>query len=174
MNIGRAVMRVRLAGMSVRIRVATVEDAPRVVEVYVDSWNAGFTGLMPPIAVDEGRIRRWATDLADERNTWWVAEIDGSIAGLAGIGPSRDPVDPRLGELDTMAVDPAHWRAGIGTALMQTALEALASTYPQAILWTLAGYDQGQRFYESTGWHLDGNTRDDGHQVSYRHDLSGG
>jgi GNAT superfamily N-acetyltransferase len=155
------------------IRPATPDDAPLVTQIYVDSWNAGFVGLMPPITLDEARVQRWAKELADGRNSWWVAEVGGSIVGLAGIGPSRDPVDPRLGELDTMAVGPAHWRTGIGTALMRTALNALAAAYPQAILWTLAGLDQAQRFYTSTGWYADGGTRDGGHQLSFRHDLSG-
>ncbi|WP_406048118.1 GNAT family N-acetyltransferase [Kribbella sp. NBC_00889] len=158
--------------MTVQIRAAMAEDAPRVVEIYVDSWNAGFTGLMPPIEADAGRIQRWATDLASDRTSWWVAEANGTIAGLVGIGPSRDPVDPQLGELDTIAVDPTHWRTGLGTNLMHTALDALAA-YQQAILWTLANYPQGQRFYESTGWYADGATRADGHQVMFRHDLRG-
>jgi ribosomal protein S18 acetylase RimI-like enzyme len=103
---------------------------------------------------------------------WWVAARCGAIAGFVGIGPSRDPVDPELGELDTIAVDPAHWRSGVGTALMRTALGALDDDgYREAILWTLADYDRGQRFYLSTGWTPDGGTRDNGHQVSFRHRL---
>jgi GNAT superfamily N-acetyltransferase len=65
------------------------------------------------------------------------------------------------------------WRStGIGKALMQTAIEGLTEArYPEAILWTLADYPQGQRFYESTGWHADGSTRDNGHQVCFRRRL---
>jgi len=137
----------------------------------VDSWNAGFGDLMPAIALDDSRAARWADQLADGRNSWWVAVYDGLIAGLVGIGPSRDPIDPDLGELDTIAVAPPYWRTGIGTALMDTALEALAATYPEAILWTLANYPQGNRFYEATGWTLTTHTRDNGHQVSYRRTL---
>ncbi|WUJ75111.1 GNAT family N-acetyltransferase [Kribbella soli] len=148
------------------IRSATRADAPRVVQIYVDSWNDGFGDLMPPIEVSDARIARWTETLAD--GNWWVAELDDTIAGLVGIGPSRDPIDPALGELDTIAVDPAHWRQGVGKSLMHKALQALEATYPEAILWTLANYPQGQTFYESTGWTLDGNTRDNGHQVSYR------
>jgi GNAT superfamily N-acetyltransferase len=151
------------------IRRAVVEDAPRVVQIYVDSWNAGFVGLMPPIALDEARVARWAGELAE--GSWWVAEYDDVLAGLVGVCPSRDPVEPGLGELDTIAVDPAYWRTGIGTALMHTAIDALAAKYPEAILWTLANYNQGQRFYESTGWTADGHTRADGTQVSYRRRL---
>ncbi|MGW1340171.1 N-acetyltransferase family protein [Kribbella sp. NPDC002412] len=156
--------------MSLAIRPALVEDAPRITQVYVDSWNAGFGELMPPAVLDDARIARWAGDLT--AGSWWVAERDGVIAGFTGIGPSRDPVDPQLGELDTIAVDPPYWRTGVGTALMHTALEALAAAYPEAILWTLANYPQGQRFYESTGWHPDGQTRDNGHQLSYRQTFS--
>ena len=159
-------------GMSIAIREAEANDAPRIVQIYVESWNAGFGELMPDLAVDEDRISRWTTDLTTGQTHWWVAEYDGSIAGFVGIGPSRDPVDPELGELDTIAVDPAHWRKSIGTALMRTALDALAEAgFTEAILWTLAGYDQGQTFYNSMGWTRDGRTRDNGHQVAFRHDL---
>jgi N-acetylglutamate synthase-like GNAT family acetyltransferase len=139
----------------------------------VDSWNAGFAGLMPPIQVDEGRVNRWTKDLTDGPATWWVAEHDGTIAGLVGIGPSRDPIDPGLGELDTIAVAPPYWRTGVGTALMHTALEALAADYAEAILWTLANYPQAQRFYAATGWTPDGNTRADGTQLAYRRRFPG-
>ena len=149
------------------IRSATRADAARVVQIYVDSWNAGFGDLMPPIEVSDARIARWSDTLAD--GNWWVAEVDDTIAGVVGIGPSRDPIDPDLGELDTIAVDPAYWRQGVGKALMQKALQALATTYPEAILWTLANYPQGQHFYESTGWTLHGVSRANGHQLSYRH-----
>jgi N-acetylglutamate synthase-like GNAT family acetyltransferase len=159
--------------VTISIRHATGEDAARVTQIYVDSWNLGLGELMPQIALDDGRISRWVKDLTTGPATWCVAEYDGSVAGLVGIGPSRDPVDPRLGELDTIAVDPPYWRSGIGTRLMHVALQALAAGYPEAILWTLANYPRGQRFYESTGWHLDGASRDNGHQVSYRENRGG-
>ena len=148
------------------IRPASADDAARVARIYVDSWNAGFGDLMPTAVLDDARITRWAGELST--GNWWVAERDDTIAGFTGICLSRDPLDAQLGELDTIAVDPLYWRTGVGTALMRKALEELAGIYPEAILWTLAGYPQGQRFYESTGWTPDGNTRDNGHQVSYR------
>jgi ribosomal protein S18 acetylase RimI-like enzyme len=171
-----------------------------VARIYVDSWNLGFGDLMPPRVLDDERIDRWAATFAAATSPgpqpaatstraaatgpqnatttgqgharWWVAARSGAIAGFVGIGPSRDPVDPELGELDTIAVDPAHWRSGVGSALMRTALDALHhDCYREAILWTLAHYDRGQSFYLATGWTPDGGTRDNGHQVSFRHDL---
>lgn len=86
-----------------------------------------------------------------------------------GIGPSRDPVDPRLGELDTIAICPLHWRKGIGNALMSVALSYLAADgYDEAVVWTVEGYERGIAFYEATGWRRDGGARDDGRQIRMR------
>ena len=118
-------------------------------------------------------VSQWRQDLSKSvPQRWWVAEVAGAIGAFAGICPSRDPNDPVLGELDTIAVDPIHWRIGLGRTLMSTALHYLvADGYREAILWTLAKYDRGQRFYEAMGWTLDGGTRRDGQHVRYRHKL---
>ena len=139
---------------------------------YVASWNAGFSDLMPPRILDDAEVGRWTGELANGRGQWWVAEGSSQIVGFVGVGPSRDPLDAALGELDTIAVDPSHWRAGVGRALMSVALEALAQEgFREAIVWTLAGYERGHSFYGSTGWVADGTTRDGGRQTSFRHHL---
>jgi GNAT superfamily N-acetyltransferase len=148
------------------IRAAVGGDGAEVARIYVESSNDGFGQLMPAMVLDDGRVARWSETVAD--GNWWVAEVDGAIAGFVGIGPSRDPVDPELGELDTIAVDSPYWRRGVGTALMQKALEQLAARYDEAIVWTLANHPQAQTFYAKTGWALSDRTRDNGRQVSYR------
>lgn len=154
------------------VRAASGDDAPQVTRIYVDSWNTEFVGLMPPRSVTAELVERWRQDLARlVPQRWWVAE-KGSVVGFVGIGPSRDPVDPTLGELDTIAVDPGCWRGGVGRALMAVALQHLmADGYREAVLWTLAGYGQGQRFYEATGWRLDGGARAGERQIRYRRVL---
>jgi hypothetical protein len=55
---------------------------------------------------------------------------------------------------------------------MRTVLKHLVSDgYRAAVLWTLANYDRGQRFYEAMGWRADGGVRDEGRQIRYRHEL---
>ena len=156
------------------VRTAQVRDARVVAAIYVESSNEGFGALAPARRYSEERVTDWERDLCAGRpHRWWVAELDATVVGFAGIGPSRDPVDETLGELDTIAVDPGHWRRGIGNALMTVALEFLASDgYRAAILWTLSGYERGRAFYEATGWTLDGGIRDEGRQVRYRHLLT--
>ena len=155
------------------IRIAGASDASSIAQIYVDSWNTGFTGLMPARQLTIELIARWERDLAVPfPQRWWVAEVNAALVGFVGIGPSRDPIDPALGELDTIAVDPPCWRRGIGRALLTMAMRYLrADGYREAVLWTLAHYEQGQRFYAAAGWELDGGTRDAGRQVRYRHEL---
>ena len=103
----------------------------------------------------------------------WVAERESEIVGFVGIGPSRDPIDPNLGEIHTIAIDPPHWRTGIGRELMAVALDGLRNAgYPEAILWTLQNYPMGQQFYVAMGWCLDDAERDEGRQVRYHIALS--
>ena len=157
----------------VAIRSATKDDAVDVAHIYVKSWNVGFGG-MAYRSVTAELIERWRLDLVKPvPQRWWVAELKGSLVGFAGIGPSRDPIDSELGELDTIAIAPSYWRAGIGRALMSTALRYLiADGYREAVLWTFAEYERGQRFYEAMGWKLAGNIRAEGRQVQYRYRLS--
>ena len=155
------------------LRRANVDDAAAVVRVYVESWNAGFGLRMPVIEADPARIERWRHDLSDKTPTvWWVAEQEGFIVGLVGIGPCRDPIDENLGELDTIAVAPSVWHLGIGKRLMAVALDGLRKArVHSAALWTLSNYPLGERFYLATGWRRNGASRDRGNQVRYDHDL---
>ncbi|MFN8493328.1 MAG: GNAT family N-acetyltransferase [Caldilineaceae bacterium] len=160
----------------ITIRKAVAADASRVAHIYIDSWNMGFGELMPTRVVTPELITRWERDLAaPPPYQWWVAEADGATVGFAGIGPSRDPVDPNLGELDTIAVDPVWWRSGVGRALMAVTLRGLAEYgWREAVLWTLAHYERGQRFYTAMGWQLDGGVRNEGRQLRYRYRLTAG
>jgi N-acetylglutamate synthase-like GNAT family acetyltransferase len=159
------------------VRLAREADADEVVRIYVASWLAGFGDRMPEIAADAERIERWRATLAAARppERWWVAERDGAVVGFAGVCPCRDPVDPRLGELDTIAVDPPAWRTGVGRALLAEAVAAVeAHGYAEAVLWTLAAYPLGESFYRRAGFAPTGRVRRDGRQVQYGRRLRAG
>ena len=138
----------------------------------MESWNTGFAKVMPPRVLDRKQIARWERDIGTGPVQWWLADTGASVVGFAGTGPSRDPVDPDLGELDTIAVSPLAWRRGVGSRPMHAALGDLrGSGCRQAIVWTIAGYAQGRKFYESTGWHASGEVRDSGVQIAFRRPL---
>ena len=155
------------------VRDARPHDAEVIARIYVDSSNEGFGDLMRKKELDSERIDRWCTTLSGAPPArWWVALSAGAIHGFVGIGPCRDPIDASLGEVDTIAVDPNHWRIGVGRVLMRRALDYLKlDGYREARLWTLAEYTRGAAFYEAMGWTLTRAVRDDGRHVSYSHRL---
>jgi GNAT superfamily N-acetyltransferase len=157
--------------VTVSLRDAVVADAEAIARVYVESWNDGFAGLLPPRGLSSGEIERWTRDLSGPVR-WRVAVDLHHVLGFAGVGRSREPVEPGLGELDTIAVAPSSWRRGVGSLLMTDALSSLRSAgYDAAVLWTLAGYPRGDAFYRHHGWRPDGAVRDSGRQVCYRRPL---
>jgi Sortase and related acyltransferases len=83
-----------------------------------------------------------------------VAEVDGSVAGFAGLGPTRDrDEDPAtIAEIAAIYLAPEVWGAGIGSRLMMTVLETFAQAgYEQATLWVLDTNVRARRFYETKG-----------------------
>jgi N-acetylglutamate synthase-like GNAT family acetyltransferase len=155
----------------VELRPAESRDAEEVARIYIRSWNEGFGHLLGVRELTRETVDRWRNDLVVGPAQFTVAEIDGSMVGLVGVGPSRDPVDPVLGELDTIAVDPPNWRMGVGRRLMEHALGALRRSWVKAILWTPAEYERGHAFYTATGWVPLGLTRNDGTEVAFGRDL---
>ena len=154
------------------IRDARPSDAEAVERLYVQSMNAGLEGLFPPRTYSSKRVRQWESELGQPTQRWWLAVLGGEAVGFAGIGPSRDPVDPGVGELDTIGVLESRWRQGIGSALMKRCLHHLPGDgHSSAVVWTVDGHDQGIGFYESLGWQLDGVTRHHGRQVRLSHPL---
>ena len=154
------------------LRPAGADDAEDVGRIYIDSWNDGFGHLLGYRDHDPERTERWrhdlvGTDLMDDAVRWTVAEVDGEIAGFVGVGASRDPIDERIGELHAIAVNPGHWRRGVGSALMSRATEQLAADWDRAILWTPANYDRGHGFYRFMGWQPVGWSRALGSEVAF-------
>jgi N-acetylglutamate synthase-like GNAT family acetyltransferase len=76
-----------------------------------------------------------------------VAEVDGRVAGFAAlIG----------GELDGLFVEPAEWRRGIGSALVERAAHEARK---QGLSLTVTAAPQSRIFYESCGFSLEGEAK---------------
>lgn len=101
--------------MSAAIREASVADAPALGAMQMAALLAGYsefldsTGELPGVA---DRVLWWREELAVPGARAWIAEHDGSAAGLASIGQH---------ELRWICVMPERWGEGIGTALLATA-----------------------------------------------------
>ena len=137
------------AADSVRIRPMTMDDYDAAYAMWVACGN-GLNNL------DDSRegIARY---LARNPNTVFAAEEDGKLAGVILCGH-----DGRRGFIQHMSVDPAYRRRGIGTRLVNRALDALrAEQIHKVALVAFRKNAGGNAFWERLGF----TVRDD---LNYR------
>lgn len=155
-----------------KVRPAALADAERVVRVHVRTWQRAYAGIVPDsvlAALDdqiEQRIRRtrhrWSAPEGSAFSTLVATDADGLI-GFATFGPYRldggpdGQVDPAVGEVLAIYVDPDHQGRGAGRALMDAAVARLRDTgVDQVRLWVLEDNAPSRRFYERYGFAADG------------------
>ena len=125
------------------IRTMVPGDYDRVYALWMSCKNMGFNDL------DDSRegIERY---LARNPNTCFVCEADGDLAGVILSGH-----DGRRGFIHHMAVAEGHRRSGVGTALVERALEALKSEGINKVALLVFKYNRpGNAFWEKLGFEL--------------------
>jgi GNAT superfamily N-acetyltransferase len=129
------------------IRRATPDDAPALAAVHVRAWRRAYADI---VALEEmptiyRRRERWDALLADGAEVY-VFDQDSRIAGFAALDGN---------ELRAIYVDPPAQGAGVGTALLAAAIDALrAGGHDEAFLWTFEANGLARAFYERHGWEL--------------------
>jgi GNAT superfamily N-acetyltransferase len=158
------------------IRPATEADARALAEIQARGWRHAYADIVEPDRMPDPAeaYPRWRERVADPAIGAIVCEVDGTVAGFATFGASRDAgADARTGELYAIYVEPSAQGAGAGTRLLAAAVDGLrARGYADAMLWTLQGNGLAQAFYERHGWTLDeGAVQHDPPEVRYRRAL---
>jgi L-amino acid N-acyltransferase YncA len=168
------------------VRDATVEDARGIARVHTRTWQVAYDHVFPTNRlaglVEEHRAEQWHEWLSnpEERRHTLVVDVRDEVVGFADAGPTRDPESNRdlVGELYAIYVLPEAWGRGIGRALMAEVLRRLrADGFQEAILWVIEDNPRTRRYYELSGWHHDGGTKEDQmldiavHLVRYRISL---
>jgi GNAT superfamily N-acetyltransferase len=96
-----------------RIRPARPDDAAALVPLY-DAWSHA-----QPVEVVAERLEAWA---AAPDSEVLVAEVDGEVAGLAGVSAVLHLARPsRYARLAGLSVDARFRRRGVGAALVRAA-----------------------------------------------------
>ena len=142
------------------IRPARPQDAPAIARVHVVSWHETYPGLVPgwEIAARSyvDRLALWTRELGTpSRGTAaFVAERDGAVVGFGLAGPQRMAALRDLGHTGEVwslyVLRAAHGR-GVGRALMEAMLGALADRgHASAALWVVTANPAAQ-FYERFG-----------------------
>jgi len=125
------------------IREATIADATALGAVQMAALLAGYAEFLESTAALPGvaeRVSWWRAELEQPDARAWIAEHDGSAAGLVSIGP---------GALRWLCVMPERWGGGIGTALLARAEQELP---PEATLEVPEGNLRARRLFERRGW----------------------
>jgi ribosomal protein S18 acetylase RimI-like enzyme len=148
------------------VRAAGPDDAGRIAEINVRSWQAAYRGIVPRAILDgmdsESSRATWLRRIADlGQRSLFVGELDGRIEGYVLAGPARDHDLPDLaGEVYAIYVDPPAQGRGIGRALLDAATVDLTTAgFEPLVLWVLTANEPGRGFYEACGWRADGTTR---------------
>jgi phosphinothricin acetyltransferase len=103
---------------SLEIRPAAVADLPSVTRIYEHAVRHGTATfeLIPP---DLAEMRRRFDALMDGGFPYLVALLEGSVAGYAYAGPYRPRPAYRFTVENSVYLEPAIHRRGIGLQLMQ-------------------------------------------------------
>ena len=149
--------------MELSIRDATPEDAAAIAEVHVRSWRSAYRGMIPVEVLDAlsvvQRERNWRERLllattADAIPFTLVAELAGAVRGFCNVSRLDADAEATIGAL---YLEPAHLRAGIGSALLATALARLRDAgRDDVVLWVLEENRAARAFYERFGFAADG------------------
>ena len=145
------------------IRPATTADAALIAELHAASWRVAYRNVLKDAYLDgdilSERVALWNERMyaPDEGQHILIAESDGEAVGFTCVYVDHDAEWGNF--VDNLHVRQAHWRAGIGAALMvETARLCRAHARSRGMyLWVLESNDRARRFYERMGAAIDGH-----------------
>jgi GNAT superfamily N-acetyltransferase len=164
-----------LSGMALaRVRAATLEDAPTLAALHRATWQAAYSELLPPGALDgldTPQVRQAWADTVSGGATVLIATEGDDPVGFVVAGPApEDDVAGADGTLppdaahtmlvSTLLVEPRWGRRGHGGRLLATAATVLRDAgATRGIVWVPAGDPASLSFYRRAGWDPDGTVR---------------
>lgn len=138
------------------LRNATEKDGAAVLENFILTHEQTDYLLSYPdentiTAEEEGQYFQKKTDSLDGIEI--LAEVDGTVAGLAGIEAVGDKYKVRHRADFGISVDKNYWGLGIGTALMEACIQcAKEAGYEQLELNVVAENDRAVAMYRRAGF----------------------
>jgi ribosomal protein S18 acetylase RimI-like enzyme len=166
-------------------RYAEQRDLDALAKLHVETWRSAYRGMMPSEfldALDDSHaLVRLVPVINASPPRICVVDFDNEPVAFCRFGPSKDADVPLLTvEIFAINVAPSRWRNGIGRLLIERTLaEGGARGFAACTLWVLTENSRARRFYEATGFELDGATRIEAassdhplHEVRYRRKLA--
>lgn len=146
------------------IRHATPDDAARIAEIHVKSWQASYRGIIPDTYLNslEGNQRQtlWSKFASKPEASILLATDSKAIIGFCHMGIARDTDVLQAAEIMAIYIDPNHERKGAGNALITHAIsQARQSGFKKIILWVLEANHPAKQFYHAMNFTPDGTYR---------------
>jgi phosphinothricin acetyltransferase len=104
------------------IRPASLADIPAISRIYAHAVTHG-TASFELEAPDRAETSRRMQTLLDGGFPYLAAEAEGAVVGYAYAGPYRPRRAYRFSVEDSIYIDPAAQRRGVGRALLQRLIE---------------------------------------------------
>jgi len=138
----------------VRVRRGKPADAQRLAEVFRESWQLAYRGIIPHLNL-ESMIRRrgpeWWASAVRSGDSVYVLEVGGEIAGYATWGTARSR-GPYQGEIYELYLAPIYQGLGFGELLFETCRHAMDQRRIKGLLcWALAENTPAINFYWRRG-----------------------
>lgn len=112
-------------GRTMQIRPCTTEDLERVRAIYAEHVRAG-TGSFEEVPPESSEIERRFVAVTSRGFPFYVGELAGSVAGFAYAGPYHTRSAYRFTCEDSVYVEPAAQRRGLGRALLSAVIDGAA------------------------------------------------
>jgi ribosomal protein S18 acetylase RimI-like enzyme len=144
------------------LRPLTEADVDAVVAFSLDAWApvfAAFEQVMGPrvyglVYPDWRTAQARAVVEACQSLDAWVADVDGTAVGFVAVRWTEEDATP-VGEIEMIAVAPAHQRVGIAGRLLEHAVTGIrARGVPLAVIGTGGddGHASARALYERHGF----------------------
>jgi len=148
------------------IRRALSDDATTVAHIHVESWNVAYRGIMPDDVIARTdlayRTAFWKERIADREWPVFLLEEDGKCVAFCQMVPTKDSDDDaaRVGHITSLHVLPPLRGRGYGRILIDHVFaEFERRGFAEVTLWVLEENRNARRFYEKSGFRLDGASR---------------
>jgi GNAT superfamily N-acetyltransferase len=136
--------------MALVIRAADGNDLAAVLDVGHRTWPVTYGPIAGEDYVKMGLAKWWTEDAtipAIRAGRVTVAEVDGTVVGIAVVGPH----DKHL-VLWKLYVLPEHQGKAIGTALLESVVASATGVHPEIRISYLDGNTLAEAFYRGKGF----------------------
>jgi GNAT superfamily N-acetyltransferase len=135
------------------------DDVRAVQRVNRAAWQAAYDDFLPDEVLDRGELSEedvadYFDRVRDDRDWFLVAEHEGEVVGYAYVrwAETKAFVGRDEAGLKEIYGHPDHWGEGVGSRLLERAVELVPENATALKLEAFAENEVGARFYEARGF----------------------